>query len=57
MDEVKKKMIERLGDILDAIKVETDTIIEQSNSHDKDYKVSETIWNLTNAFDNIYKHL
>lgn len=56
MDEVKKKMIERLGDILDAIKVETDTIVNCSNSHDEDYKVSETILNLTDAFDRIYRN-
>lgn len=57
MDEVKQKMIERLGDILDAIKVETDTIIEGSNSHDEDNDVSNTIWNLTDAFDRIYRNL
>jgi phosphate uptake regulator len=57
MDEIKKKMIERLGDILDAIKVETDTIIEGSNSHDEDNDVSNTIWNLTDAFDKIYRNL
>lgn len=57
MDEVKKKMIERLDNILDAIKVETDTIIEGSNSHDEDNMVSETISNLTDAFDRIYRNL
>lgn len=57
MDEIKKKMIERLGDILDAIKVETDTIVTCSNSHDEDYKVSETISNLTDAFDRIYDEI
>lgn len=57
MDEVKQKMIERLGDILDAIKVETDTIIENCNSHDGDIMVSETISNLTDAFDRIYRNL
>lgn len=57
MGEVKKKMIERLGDILDAIKVETDTIIACSNSHDEDVEVSETILNLTDAFDKIYRNL
>ena len=57
MDEVKQKMIERLGDILDAIKVETDYIIEGSNTHDEDAEVSETISNLTDAFDRIYRNL
>ena len=57
MDEVKQKMIERLGDILDAIKVETDYIIEGSNTHDEDNDVSNTIWNLTDAFDKIYRNL
>ncbi len=57
MDDIKKKMIERLGDILDAIKVETNTIVECSNSHDEDNEVSETILNLTDAFDKIYRNL
>ncbi|MBP5597954.1 MAG: hypothetical protein J6Y02_21480 [Pseudobutyrivibrio sp.] len=57
MDDIKKKMIERLGDILDAIKVETDTIVDCSNSHDEDVEVSETILNLTDAFDKIYRNL
>lgn len=57
MDEIKKKMIERLGDILDAIKVETDTIVEGSNALDADNEVSDTIWNLTDAFDKIYRNL
>ena len=57
MDELKQKMIERLGDILDAIKVETDYIIEGSNTHDEDNDVSNTIWNLTDAFDKIYRNL
>jgi len=57
MDDVKKKMIERLGDILDAIKTETDYIIEDSNTHDTDNVVSETISNLTDAFDRIYRNL
>ncbi|MBP5598628.1 MAG: hypothetical protein J6Y02_24900, partial [Pseudobutyrivibrio sp.] len=50
IDELKQKMIERLGDILDAIKVEADTIVECSNSHDEDNDVSNTIWNLADAF-------
>lgn len=54
MDEVNKKAIERMGDILDAIKVEIDTITGQSNTHDDDVKVSETILNLTEAFYQIY---
>ena len=57
MDEVKQKMIERLGDILDAIKVEADYIVEGSNTHFEDQQVSETISNLTDAFDRIYRNL
>lgn len=57
MDEIKKKMIERLGDILDAIKVEADTIVNNSNNHFEDHEVSETISNLTDAFDKIYRNL
>lgn len=57
MDEVNKKAIERMGDILDAIKVEIDTITEQSNSHDEDVKVSETILNLSEAFDKISRNI
>ena len=57
MDDIKKKMIERLGDILDAIKVETDYIVDGSNTHDADNEVSETISNLTDAFDRIYRNL
>lgn len=57
MDEVKQKMIECLGDILDAIKVETDYIVDGSNTHYNDNAVSETISNLTDAFDRIYRNL
>jgi hypothetical protein len=46
-----------LGDILDAIKVETDYIIEGSNTHFEDNEISETISNLTDAFDRIYRNL
>lgn len=56
MDEIKQKALERMNDILDAIKVEVDTIIDQSNTHDEDAKVSETILNLTEAFDKIYRN-
>lgn len=57
MDEVNKKAIERLGDILDAIKAEVDTITNQSNTHDEDTKASETILRLTEAFDKIYRNV
>lgn len=58
MDEVKQKMIERLGDILDAIKVETDYIIDGSKTdHEEDNIISESISNLTDAFDRIYRNL
>ena len=57
MDELKQKMIERLGDILDAIKVETDSIIGGANTIFEDKDVSETISNLTDAFDRIYRNL
>lgn len=57
MDEIKQKAIERMNDILDAIKVETDTIIESSNTHEEDNIVSETISNLTQAFDLIYRNM
>ena len=51
-------MIERLGDILDAIKVEADYIIDGSKTdHDEDNKISESISNLTDAFDRIYRNL
>lgn len=55
MDEVNKKAIERMNDILDAIKAEVDTITGQSNTHDDDLTVSITISNLTAAFDRIYR--
>jgi len=57
MDEVNKKAIERMGDILDAIKAEVDTITGQSNTHDEDALVSETIYNLTMAFELIYRNV
>lgn len=57
MDEIKQKAIERMNDILDAIAVETDTIIESSNTHEEDNIVSETILNLTQAFDSIYRNM
>lgn len=57
MDEVNKKAIERMNDILDAIKAEVDTITGQSNTHDDDLTVSITISNLTEAFDKIYRNV
>lgn len=57
MDEIKQKAIERMNDILDAIKVEADTIIESSNTHDDDLMVSITISNLTDAFEKIYRNM
>lgn len=57
MDEINKKAIERMGDILDAIKAEVDTITGQSNTHDDDLTVSITISNLTDAFDKIYRNV
>ena len=57
MDEVNKKAIERMGDILDAIKAEADTITGQSNTHDADAMVSETIYNLAMAFELIYRNV
>lgn len=57
MDEVNKKAIERMGDILDAIKAEADTITGQSNTHDEDAMVSETIYNLAMAFELIYRNV
>lgn len=57
MDEIKQKAIERMNDILDAIKVEADTIIESSNTHDDDLTVSITISNLTDAFEKIYRSM
>ena len=57
MDDIHEKALERMNDILDAIKVEVDTIIDQSNTHDEDVKVSETILNLTEAFDKIYRNV
>ena len=55
MDELNKKATERLGDILNAIKVELDTITNNCNTHEEDKKVSETILNLTSAFNSIYR--
>lgn len=57
MDEVKKKMIERLGDILNAIKVETDYIVNGSNTYFEDNEVSETISNLTERLLLILRNL
>lgn len=57
MDEVNKKALERMNDILDAIKAEADTITSQSNTHDEDAIVSETIYNLTMAFELIYRNV
>ena len=57
MDEIKQKALERMNDILDAIKVEADTIIESSNTHDDDLTVSITISNLTDAFEKIYRNV
>lgn len=57
MDEVNKKAIERMNDILDAIKAEVDTITGQSNTHDDDFIVSDTIHNLVMAFDLLYRNV
>jgi len=54
MDDVNKKAAERLGDILDTIKVELDTIANNCNTYEEDLKVSETILNLSYAFEYIY---
>ena len=54
MDEVKKKAIERMGDILDAMKVELYTITRSSNTHAEDKEVSETLLNLTYCLEYIY---
>ena len=54
MDEVNEKVIECLNDLLDAIKVETDTIVEMTNTHDEDTEVSETILNLTTAVEKLF---
>lgn len=58
MDEINKKAIERMNDILDAIKVEIDTIIlNPSKNPDDDCIASDTINNLTQAFDLLYRNL
>ena len=57
MDEVNRKAVERLGDILDAIVVKLDEIKNNSNSHEEDKDASETILNLTYAFDEIYRNI
>lgn len=57
MDDLNRKAIERMDDILDAIKIEVDTIIEGSNTYEEDVKVSDTIYNLTQAFDLIYRNV
>lgn len=57
MDEVNKKAVERLGDILDAIMIKLDGIKNNSNSHDEDRIASETILNLTYSFDEIYRNI
>ncbi len=54
MDDVNAKIIERMGDILDAIKVEVDTITSGSNTHSEDHQVSETISNLVQSFETLY---
>ena len=57
MDEINEKALKTMDDILDAIRVEADTITCQSNTYDEDTKVSETILNLTQAFDLIYRNV
>lgn len=53
MDDVNAKVIERMGDILDAIKVELDTISAVS-SLSEDHQVSETVSNLVQALETLY---
>lgn len=50
-------MIERMNDILDAIKVENDTITSPSKNLDDDFIASDTILDLTKAFDLIYRNV
>lgn len=57
MDEVNKKAIERMNDILDAIKVEIDAITSPRNNQNDDLIASETIENLTRAFDLLYRNV
>lgn len=58
MDEINKKAIERMNDILDAIKVEIDTIIlNPSKTPDDDFVASDTIHNLAQAFEIIYSNV
>ena len=57
MDEVNKKAIERMNDILDAIKVEIDEIKSPCNIQNYDLVASETIENLTRAFDLLYRNV
>lgn len=57
MDEVNQKAIERMGDILDAIKVEIDEMNQSSNTFAEDKDASETILNLTYAFDELYRRV
>lgn len=57
MDEINKKAIERMNDILDAIKVENDAIMSPRNNQNDDLIASETIENLTRAFDLIYRNM
>ena len=57
MDEINRKAIERMNDILDAIKVEVDIIKSKSKTPDDDFSASDTIYNLTQAFDLIYRNV
>lgn len=54
MDEVNAKVIERMGDILDAIKVELDYITSCGHTHSEDHQVSETVSNLVQALETLY---
>ena len=55
MDKINKKALERMNDILDAIKVEIDAITGPSKNLDDDFIASDTILDLAKAFDIIYR--
>lgn len=60
MDEIHAKMIERMSDILDAIKVQTDIIIFDNKSNKvscEDFSASETILNLTHSLDLLLRNV